>query len=343
MEPQTGGANKLPKGKIGFLLLVLVALLILSGVSAAAVYYIDSASYAVTLRDDGREVEVVTLEKTVGEFLDKYQIELGPGDSINLHREDRLYDGIVIEVTRTLPFYVVADGEEKTVYLPRGATVADVLQKAGIALRERDVVNYRIDAGAIPGEKVMVTRYDEEVIIEKEPIAYSVIVKKDNNIDEGVEKVVQEGREGELQRKILVTYRDGREISREIIEETVAVQPVDRIVHVGTVKKKITSRGDVLRYSTVKTFEATAYTHTGNPTKTGVMPKVGYIAVDPRVIPLYKTVYIEFPKGWEHLNGYYKAMDIGGAIKGYRIDVFMETESQCVKFGRRSVKVYFPK
>ncbi|MDN5276060.1 MAG: hypothetical protein PWR01_25 [Clostridiales bacterium] len=341
MEPQIGRAGKALNSK--FLLAVLIALLVLSGVSAAAVYYIDSISYAVTLRDDGREVEIVTLEKTVGDFLKRYEIELGPGDSINLDRGYRLYDGVIIEITRTLPFYVVADQKEKTVYLPKGATVADVLNKAGIALREKDVVNYRLDAGAIPREKIIVTRYDEEVITEKEPIAYSVIVKKDDNMDEGVQKVVQEGREGELQRKILVTYRDGQEISRRVIEEKVAVQPVDRIVHVGTVKKKITSRGDVLRYSTVKTFEATAYTHTGRPTKTGVMPKVGYIAVDPRIIPLYKTVYIEFPRGWEHLNGYYKAMDIGGAIKGYRIDVFMDSESQCLRFGRRSVKVYFPK
>ncbi len=341
MEPRIGRAGKALNSKS--LLAILIALLILSGVSAAAVYYIDNISYAVTLRDDGREVEIVTLEKTIDDFLKKYEIELGPGDSINLDREDRLYDGVVIEITRTLPFHVMADQEEKTVYLPKGATVAEVLNKAGIALREKDVVNYKLDAGAIPGEKIIVTRYDEEIITEREPIDYSVIVKKNDSMDEGVQKVVQEGKEGQLERKVLVVYRDGQEISRRVIEEKVAVQPVDRVVHVGTVKKKITSRGDVLRYSTVKTFEATAYTHTGRLTKTGVMPKVGYIAVDPRIIPLYKTVYIEFPKGWEHLNGYYKAMDIGGAIKGYRIDVFMDSESQCIRFGRRSVRVYFPK
>lgn len=341
MEPQIGRADKALAGK--FLLVILIALLVLSGVSAATVCYIDSISHTITLKDDGREVEIVTLEKTVGDFLKKYEIKLGPGDSINLDREYRLHDGLVIEVTRRLPFYVVADQQEKTVYLPKGATVAEVLKEAGIVLREKDMVNYSLDTGAIPQEKIIVTRYDEEVIVEKEPIGYRVIVKKDDNMDEGVQKVVQEGREGELERKILVTYRDGQEISRKVIEEKVAVQPVDRIVHVGTVKKKITSRGDVLRYSVVKTFEATAYTHTGNRTKTGVMPKEGYIAVDPRIIPLYTTVYIEFPRGWEHLNGYYKAMDVGGAIKGYRIDVFMDSESQCFRFGRRSVKVYFPK
>ena len=66
-----------------------------------------------------------------------------------------------------------------------------------------------------------------------------------------------------------------------------------------------------------------------------------YIAVDPRVIPLNTKVYIEFPKGWEHLNGYYKAADTGGAIKGNIVDVFLETEHQCRQFGRRQVKIYF--
>jgi uncharacterized protein YabE (DUF348 family) len=329
--------------KVKVLSIVLIVLLVLSAVSAGLAYYIDSISYVITLKDDGREVEIVTLEKTVGDFLEKYEIELGPGDSVSPDRRYELHDGTVIEINRALPFYVMADNKEKLVYLPKGATVFDVLHKAGVALRDKDVVNYKLDANAIPGERIVVTRYDEDIIIEKESIAYNVIVKKNDNMDEGVQKVVQEGKEGEFQRKILVTYRDGQEISRDIIEEKVVVQPVDRIVHTGTVKRKITSRGDVLRYSTVKTFEASAYTHTGRATKTGVMPRVGYIAVDPRIIPLYKTVYVEFPRGWEHLNGYYKAMDTGGAIKGYKIDVFMDTERECLNFGRRSVKVYFPK
>jgi uncharacterized protein YabE (DUF348 family) len=297
----------------------------------------------VTLKEEGQEVQIVTMEKNVEDFLKKYEIELGPGDSVSPDPQQELHDGMVVEISRNVPYYAVADGKERMVYLPLGSTVADVLEKVGIVLREQDEVNFMLGANAIPGEKIVVTRYDQEIIIEKEAIPYNVIVKKNSNMDEGVSKVVQEGSQGELQREIMVAYRDGVEISREVIEEKVTVKPVDRIVHKGTVKKKITSRGDTLRYNTVKTFQATAYTHTGRATKTGVMPKVGYIAVDPRVIPLRRTVYVEFPKGWEHLNGYYKAMDTGGAIKGYKIDVFMETEGQCRKFGRRNVKVYFPK
>ena len=78
---------------------------------------------------------------------------------------------------------------------------------------------------------------------------------------------------------------------------------------------------------------ATAYTHTGNRTATGTVARVGIIAVDPRVIPLGTRVYVE---GY----GYATAEDTGGAIKGNRIDIFLNSNAECVNWGRRSVKVY---
>ncbi len=84
-------------------------------------------------------------------------------------------------------------------------------------------------------------------------------------------------------------------------------------------------------------MEATAYagdgiTASGNGTNRN--PN-GYstIAVDPRVIPLGSRVYVE---GY----GYAIAHDTGGAIKGNRIDLFMNSEAECNSWGIRSVKVY---
>ena len=79
--------------------------------------------------------------------------------------------------------------------------------------------------------------------------------------------------------------------------------------------------------------EATAYTHTGNATATGVMPQVGVtIAVDPTVIPLGSDIYVE---GF----GWMKAQDTGGLIKGNIIDIFMDTESEAIQWGRRNIKI----
>ena len=57
------------------------------------------------------------------------------------------------------------------------------------------------------------------------------------------------------------------------------------------------------------------------------------IAVDPRVIPLGTRLYVD---GY----GYGRALDVGGAIKGNRIDVFLPSEAECRRWGVRTVKVY---
>ena len=58
-------------------------------------------------------------------------------------------------------------------------------------------------------------------------------------------------------------------------------------------------------------------------TATGVPTEVGTtIAVDPTVIPLGSMVYVE---GW----GIRTATDTGGAVKGHKIDILLETHSSC--------------
>ena len=84
-------------------------------------------------------------------------------------------------------------------------------------------------------------------------------------------------------------------------------------------------------------MEATAYLPTdGSPeglTAMGIPAARGVVAVDPRVIPLGSRVYIP---GY----GIAIAADTGGAIRGERIDLCMETYSECMNFGRRDVQVY---
>ena len=79
-------------------------------------------------------------------------------------------------------------------------------------------------------------------------------------------------------------------------------------------------------------FESTAYTWTGNRTASGSWPSRGTIAVDPRVIPLGTELHIE---------GYGPAVaaDTGGAIQGQRIDLYMDSEHECIQWGRRKVEV----
>lgn len=89
-------------------------------------------------------------------------------------------------------------------------------------------------------------------------------------------------------------------------------------------------------YSIVVT--ATAYTPDDEGC-TGIAydgrPAIPYrtIAVDPKVIPLGSRVYIP---GF----GWMLAHDIGGAIKGRRMDICLDTIDSAYAFGRRQVEVY---
>ena len=77
---------------------------------------------------------------------------------------------------------------------------------------------------------------------------------------------------------------------------------------------------------------ATAYSG-DSITSTGTTPKFGTIAVDPSVIPYGTKVYIP------RFGQTFIAEDCGGGIKGNRIDIFMNSESECNSWGVRSITI----
>ena len=82
---------------------------------------------------------------------------------------------------------------------------------------------------------------------------------------------------------------------------------------------------------------ATGYSLTGKS-----LDEARTIAVDPKIIPLNSKVKITFDEQYKHLNGVYYARDTGGAIKGYKIDVFMGdgvSKQVSRNFGKREVRI----
>ena len=79
------------------------------------------------------------------------------------------------------------------------------------------------------------------------------------------------------------------------------------------------------------TLNASAYCHTGNPTASGVMPKVGMCACD-RIngqwIPFGTVIKTEDGRTLV-------VTDRFGGNYDNRLDIFMDSENECWKFGRR--------
>lgn len=81
-------------------------------------------------------------------------------------------------------------------------------------------------------------------------------------------------------------------------------------------------------------YVATAYSLRGK-TASGRMVSKGIIAADPRVLPLGSRVRLEVP-GY---HGEYLVADTGGLIRGRRIDIWIPSSREAMRFGRRTVKL----
>ncbi|WP_254871087.1 3D domain-containing protein [Bacillus sp. Marseille-Q1617] len=129
---------------------------------------------------------------------------------------------------------------------------------------------------------------------------------------------------------------------QELLEKGITVngqEPQESAVKTAATEQSDADKNDD---NVVKEIDMTATAYTAycegciGITKTGVdliaNPDARVIAVDPDVIPLGSKVYIE---GY----GYARAEDTGGAIKGNRIDIYMEHEEDALQYGVRDVKV----
>jgi len=225
-----------------------------------------------------------------------------------------------------------------------GGSVAELLQQQGIELGELDRVVPELTQTIAGTQTVEVIRVSKEQVTVEEEVPYGSREWAEPTLEKGKTKVVQQGQVGLREKVYEVTYENGREVNRELLFTRVVKEPKDEIIGIGTkepAKNVITTARGPVQYREVKEMIATAYSpdpeSTGpwadGVTATGVKAGYGIAAVDPDVIPLGTRLYIP---GYGHAL----AADVGGAIKGNRIDLCFDTHQEAVRFGRRTVKVY---
>jgi 3D (Asp-Asp-Asp) domain-containing protein len=163
-------------------------------------------------------------------------------------------------------------------------------------------------------------------VTQREPIPYSTLRKATTQLRSGTSRTVRNGMNGEKE----VVYRvytrpDGVELRREKISERVIKHSVTEIVQEGQ-RTTLPSRG-YFSGRRMLTMIPTTYDpyHCGGDgrgfTVTGLKARFGVVAVDPKFIPLGTRLFIE---GY----GYAIAADTGGAIKGNRIDLCVDSRHQ---------------
>ncbi len=290
------------------------------------------AEKKVVIRVDGQILVHRTLQRKVGAVLAEAGVAPGLWDRVRPGLEEPVQRGMVIVVERAFPVWVWADGKLSVVFTPP-APVSEILRRAGVRLGPRDLVTPGLTTVVRKEGGIRVARLTELTVRVTKEIPPPVERKHDSSLEYGRFRVLRAGTPGLREDTFRVTYVDGREVKRVLVGSTVLRAPVSRVVAYGTLRTVY--RGGVpLRFHRCLEMVATAYSpRVGRYTATGELASRGTVAVDPRVIPLGTRLYVE---GY----GYAVARDVGGAIRGNRIDVFFESEGACRAWGIRSVKVY---
>lgn len=297
---------------------VCLILILLSGVGVMAVTtQIENVSIKLS---NGYEMKVLTSKTKVSEILKENNI-------------------IVEENERVIP-----DLEEE-ITPNRKITITDKSkQEIEVAKISESGIEVTLDS--------LLKAYDtitEKIEIIEEAIPYETVTK---DVSEGASstknKVIQQGEDGIKQVTYKIKYQNEVEIEKNKISEEIIKEPVERIVQVQsnviTSRASTTSRAEAVANSgnsssTVKIYKVTAYcscskccgSHANGYTASGTKATAGRTIAAPSNFAFGTKLLIN---GKE-----YVVEDRGGAIKGNRIDMYVDSHAQALAWGVKYLPV----
>ncbi|OPA73201.1 hypothetical protein BVG16_30105 [Paenibacillus selenitireducens] len=307
------------------------------------------AKKEISLVVDGQHIQVETTNSLLQHLLDEQAIQVGAYDKLSMPLQSKLKDGDSVEIWRAIPVLVTADGQTKTMFTTE-KTVDKVIAAANIKLSDQDKVTPALDATISNNMDIKITRVETKTESREVTVPFNLVKKPDATLLVGKQKLVQEGKSGVVVQKIQKVFEDGQLVSSQMVDKSYSVTTKHKIVAYGTKKPEAKVRtlslsdgpgvktfkglGKNIKYSKkLSNVTLTAYSSEeegiGTRTASGTTVSEGRtIAVDKNVIPIGWWVYIEGV-------GFRRAEDTGSAIKGNKIDVYIDSLRDANKFGRK--------
>ncbi len=301
------GEFKMSKRVIPFVLLIIVSCAFIS-VSAKSINTVSLCIY-------GETKEIITSDSDLEEILNQENINISKNDKIEF---SPVKDGKgSINVIKRYEV-IVKSKETVSKFLVEKATVKEAVSYSGIGYdASTQLLNLKED------EEIL---KDTTIEITEKPKPKPVVVEKPKTEEKTETTKKEETPKKETNKTQTNKTQTNNKTSNSPDKENVTIEV----------------NGEIIKAKKMYVMKATAYTSGedgGNSTATGMAPKKGVVAVDPKVIPLGTKLFIRTTKG-DYVYGYAVAADTGGAIKGKKIDVFLETKKEVSNFGRRNVEVY---
>ena len=290
---------------------VSIILILISGIGVMAVN--TNLKDVKIILQNGYEMTALTSKATVSEVLEENNIVLEENQKTIPDINEEISSGNTIQIT------------DKTY---NEVQIAKISEEGVEASLEELLQNY--------------APITEKIVVEQVVIPYETITKSGTGADSNTtNKVLKQGKDGLKEVTYKIKYQNDVEIERTVISEVVITKPVNKIV---TVQKKTeTSRSaSKSRTSTTvingETYKVTAYCScskccgkTTGRTASGTKATAGRTAAAPA----------KFAFGTKLNRGgkIYTVEDRGGAIKGNRIDIYVNSHSAALQWGVKYLPV----
>lgn len=196
----------------------------------------DNSIKKIILHDNGLVFESSTSANSVSNFLKEKNVRLNDHDKIIPEIESKIFSGSKIEIRRAAKIKIEVDGKEIETYA-LGKNIGEALKENNIILTRLDKTEPRLSYPVENNSKIIVTRINVEEKIEKEDIDFKTIAKTDSKLGWREKIVTQKGEKGIMEVKYKITYKNGKEISRVVLEKNITKDPVSQIETQGTYMK----------------------------------------------------------------------------------------------------------
>ena len=302
--------NENDRGSISILKIIGVSLIfiLIFGVSVLATE-IDMKSVEITM-SNGYTMTVVTTKKNVADILKDNNIYLEDDEKVNPSLESDITESQEI---------IITNKSEQEVQIAK-------ISESGIETSLDEILK-------------SYSPIIEKIVVEQEAIPYETITKDaSQGATDKKNKVIQSGEDGIKEITYKVKYQNEEEIEKIKLSEQIIKEPVNKIVQI---QKNITtsrSGSTIAPTGETKIFKITAYC----PCAKCCGKQTGITASGTRATA-GRTVAAsgQFSFGTKLLiNGnVYTVEDRGGAIKGNKIDIYMNTHAEALRWGVKYLPV----
>jgi len=213
---------------------------------------------------------------------------------------------------------------------------------AAIVAQEAEIINAQNELANIDMSNVVIE------VIEDEPV---IVVEEPKTEEVKVETPTKQEVKKEEKKEVKKTTTTTKTVTSTAARSLATSRSWNAGVRESKPGVITTDDGKEIKYKKVIDVYATAYCacksccgkSPSHPaygiTAMGTKAAHGTVAVDPRVISLGSKLYIE-GIGSTYDYGYSQALDTGRSIKGNKIDLYFESHSEALKWGKKKVRVY---